>query len=63
MKTWIWLPLTILTLMAGCAPGASVNRGVSRIETTSYEASERWTQNQEGEGQQEMRIWREDAGR
>jgi hypothetical protein len=63
MKTSLGLLLTILVLLAGCAPGYYA-KGPAYQEAASAPAmTGMWFQNPETESQEETRIWHEEAGR
>lgn len=62
MKIWLGLLLTILSFMAGCAPGYYAQRPAYPAETTTYRETGMF-QNPETSSEQENRIWREEAGR
>lgn len=62
MKNCGWLLLTMVMLLAGCAPGYS-ERPVSGDFTPGYYEPKGWYQNPETEEEQAQRIWREDSQR
>lgn len=57
MKTWCWLLLAMLTFPVGCAPGYYEPKLIYRPEGPV------WNVNPESDYEQNMRIWREEAGR
>ncbi|MFA5111265.1 MAG: hypothetical protein WC443_07675 [Desulfobaccales bacterium] len=61
MKTWLWLILTGLTLMGGCASGYYATGPAYQAPTPSL--SGMTFQNPETQSEEDMRIWREESGR
>ena len=52
MKTWFWLFLAMLTLMAGCAPGYDANKSANPAEAPAFQDSRMWRQNPETDSEQ-----------
>jgi hypothetical protein len=64
MQTRFGLILAIFALTAGCAPAYySVGQGYSEEVPAYFQRTPGLYQNPETQYQQEMRIWREEAGR
>ena len=63
MKTWFWLLLIMVTLTVGCAPGYSAKKAAYPGETSGDQAIGKGYENPESGGEQDARIWHEEAGR
>jgi hypothetical protein len=59
MKNWFWLLLSIVTFLAGCAPGYYERKPGYQPEAPGVQ----FYRNPETDYEQQMRIWREGAGR
>ena len=63
MKTRFWLLVISLMFLAGCAPGYSAPKPATQEETPAFQGTGMMFQNPETGAEQQMRIWREEAGR
>ena len=54
MRIWLGLLLTVLTFMAGCAPGYSAPRAARPEETPTYRDTGMLHQNPETDAEQEL---------
>ncbi len=63
MKTWVWMLLTISTLLVGCAPGYYEKGSASQEQVQAPALTGMTYRNPETTEEQTMRIWRESIGR